>query len=138
MALIHCGMVLLAASSGLVATHVPTRQLVRSHPAPAYTAGQMEAYLTAQQVSYIRPGFNITLVGITIPADRRPVVEVTFTDDANQPLDRLGQVTPGAISASFILAWYDAPNRDYINYATAPSQPDAGDSAVQAQPTRRL
>jgi OmcA/MtrC family decaheme c-type cytochrome len=133
MALIHCGIALLAASSALVSPHVPTKQLARSHPAPAYTAGQMEAYLTAQQTSYIRPGFNITLVGITIPADRRPVVEVTFTDDANQPLDRLGQVTPGACSASMILAWYDAPHRDYVSYTTrTQTSPITGNAAVQA------
>ena len=40
---------------------------------------------------------------VSIPADRKPVVEVSFVDDFNQPLDRAGQVTPGAISMSFIL-----------------------------------
>ena len=133
MALIHCGMVLLAASSSLVSARVPSKQLVRSHPAPAYTAAQMESYLTAQQTSYVRPGFNITLVGITIPSDRRPLVEVKFTDDFNQPLDRLGQVTPGVISASMILAWYDAANRDYVSYTTrTQTSPITGQSAVQA------
>lgn len=133
MALIHCGMVLLAASATLVSPHVPTKQLARSHPAPAYTAGQMEAYLTAQQTSYVRPGFNINLIGIQIPADRRPVVEVTFTDDFDQPLDREGKVTPGAISASMVLAWYDAPHRDYVSYTTrVQTSPITNVSATQA------
>jgi len=109
------------------------RRLQSVQPPHVYAATQAERYLTAQQVEYIRPGYNITLVSIQIPADRKPLVEVTFTDDKNQPLDRLGNVTPGACSASFILAWYDAPDRDYISYTTrTQTSPITKVSAVQA------
>jgi OmcA/MtrC family decaheme c-type cytochrome len=61
------------------------------------------------------------------------VVEVKFTDDSNQPLDRLGQVTPGACSASMILGWYDAAHRDYVSYTTrVQTSPITNVSATQA------
>jgi len=125
-----------AAAAGSLPSHPPVssiRQPLRSKPVALYSAHQMEAYLSTEQVEYIRPGFNITLVSFQIPADRRPVAEVRFTDDMNQPLDRLGQVTPGAISASFVLAWYDAANRDYVAYTKRTvSSSITGQSAVQA------
>jgi OmcA/MtrC family decaheme c-type cytochrome len=119
MALIHCGMALLAASSALVSPHVPTKQVVRSHPAPAYTAGQMEAYLSAQDVAYIRPGFKIKNFTLSnVGPGKKPLVEVWYVDDMDQPLDYLGKATPGPLSISFILAWYDGPARQYTSYTT--------------------
>jgi len=94
------------------------RSTVGSAPTVLYAAHQVEAYLSTEQAMYVRPGFKITLVKFEIPADRRPIAEVKFTDDADQPLDRLGKVTPGVISASFILGWYDAAHRDYVSYTT--------------------
>ena len=136
--LVHSlGVALLSvAAVGSVPSHPPIsqiRQPLRSKPVALYSAHQMEAYLSAEDVAYIRPGFNITLVSFQIPADRRPVAEVKFTDDLNQPLDRLGQVTPGALSASFILSWYDAENRDYVAYSKRNvTSSITGQSAVQA------
>ncbi len=124
------------AAVGSVPSHPPgtsIRQPLRSKPVALYSAHQMEAYLSAEDVAYIRPGYNITLVSFQIPADRRPVAEVKFTDDLNQPLDRLGQATPGAVSASFILSWYDAANRDYVAYTKrTQTSPITGQAAVQA------
>jgi OmcA/MtrC family decaheme c-type cytochrome len=137
MSFMHLGMIALSAAAAAVPSHGPTR-VVRppaqpsDHPA-VYSSHQMEAYLTPQQIEYVRPGFNITVVSVTVPADRRPVVELTFTDDLGQPLDRAGILTPGAISASFVLAWYDAANRDYVAYTTRPqTSPITGVTAVQA------
>lgn len=135
MAFIQCGLALLASGSVLVASHsgAPVRKLERGSPPAMYAAHQLEAYLTPQQVEYIRPGLKLTVVGISIPEDRRPVVEVTFVDDFDQPLDRLGKVTPGAISISFVLAYYDAAKRDYVAYTTrTQTSPITGQSAVQA------
>ena len=67
-----------------------------SDPQAMYQKGSKEFYMTADDLGYIRPGFHITVNSITIPADRRPVVDFSFTDDFDQPLDRLGKVTPGA------------------------------------------
>jgi len=86
--------------------------------APVYTADQIEAYLSEDAIAYIRPGLKMKVNSITIGTDRKPVVEVTFTDDFDQPIDRLGKTTPGPISASFILAWWDPVARHYTSYTT--------------------
>ncbi len=102
-------------------------------PQQFYSKNQAEHYLTKEQLQYIRPGLHITVDSITIPADRKPVVEVSFVDDFDQPLDRAGQVTPGAISMSFILDWYNAELRDYVAYTVrTQTSPITGVSAVQA------
>ena len=123
MAILQSGLVMLAAvSTAVMPSHRPlgpTPNLERSKAA-VYSSHQEEFYLSAQQLEYVRPGLNINVVGVTIPEDRRPVVELTFTDDSGKPLDRLGVDTPGALSISFILAWYDAQNIQYTAYTTRP------------------
>ena len=104
---------------------------------PAYRTDQVEAYLSDDVIAYIRPGFKIKINSITIPADRRPVVDVSFTDDSDQPIDRLGKTTPGPVSASFILAWWDPAERHYTSYATRTAtavagSPNAGAKVTQA------
>lgn len=107
-------------------------------PSPSdYLTTQVEYYLTDEGIGFIRPGLKIAVQSITIGSDRKPVVELTFKDDYNQPLDRLGQVTPGAISASMILAWYNPETRLYTSYTTRVQNSVAGNpnhpaSAVQA------
>lgn len=123
MALIHCGIVLVAASAALAPSHpsegVEGARRVLHRIAPVtYTTAQTEHYLTADQIAYIRPGLTITVGSVQIGADLKPVVDVTFTDDAGQPLDRAGVLTPGALSISFILAWYDPAGRYYTSYYT--------------------
>jgi len=104
---------------------------------PAFRADQIEAYLTDDVIAYIRPGLKIRVNSITIPADRRPVVDVSFTDDFDQPIDRLGKTTPGVIGASFILAWWNPLERHYTSYITrtatgAANSPNPGAKAIQA------
>src|ERR1043166_1026103 len=110
-------------------------------PAPAqssrYTPSQIEAYLSDDGIAYIRPGFHIKVNSLTIGSDRKAVVDLSFTDDLNQPLDRLGQTTPGALSLSFTMAWYNPATRQYTSYITrtataaAPSK-QIGTTATQA------
>ncbi len=134
MAMLQCGLALLASGAVLVGSQsTPSRHLAPSSPAPNYSAQHLEAYLSPQQVEYIRPGLKITLNSITIPEDRRPVVDVSFVDDMDQPLDRAGKVTPGAISMSFVLAYYNPEARDYVAYTTrTQTSPITGQSAVQS------
>src|SRR5574342_1253579 len=102
-------------------------------PEQIYPASALEHYLTQEVFDYVRPGFNIRVNSVTIPADLRPVVDLNFYDDLNQPLDRLGQVTPGSLSISFILAWWDPVARHYTAYTTrSQTSPITGVSAVQA------
>lgn len=98
-----------------------------------YSSHQKEHYLTSEEKQWIRPGFNLTLESFEIPADGRPVAVVRFVDDGDQPLDRLGVLTPGAISASFVFAWYDGETGRYTAYTTrTQTSPITGVSAVQA------
>jgi OmcA/MtrC family decaheme c-type cytochrome len=124
MALVQCGIVLVAATSVLVPSHPPASPLMRSlpaaHPAVTYTAQQTESYLTAQQIAYIRPGLKVEIQNVTIGADNRPVVQLRFVDDLGQPLDRAGVLTPGTLSISFLIAWYDPVHIDFVNYITRP------------------
>jgi len=118
----------------------PSRRRAVGPPAkvaPAYQADQIEAYLSDDVIAYIRPGLKIKVNSITIGTDRKPVVDVSFTDDFDQPIDRLGKTTPGPINASFILAWWNPVARQYTSYnirnVTAPANsPRPGARAVQA------
>jgi OmcA/MtrC family decaheme c-type cytochrome len=111
-------------------------------PSPAaekwvFESNQLEFYLSDDGIAYIRPGVRITVNSITVGADRRPVVELTLRDDMNQPLDRLGQRTPGVISASMVLAQWNPTTREYFSFTTRvqttpASSPRPGVSAVQA------
>ena len=102
-----------------------------------YGPERVEHYLSTDDFVYVRPGFHIQINGITIPSDNRPLIDLTFTDDTGQPLDRNGVLTPGALSISPVLSWYDPKTRDYISYITriqtaaAPSK-TPGVTAVQA------
>jgi OmcA/MtrC family decaheme c-type cytochrome len=105
--------------------------------AVSYSKSSKEFYMTSDEIGYIRPGFQITVNSITIPEDRRPVVDYSFTDDLNQPLDRKGEVTPGSLSINQVLAWWDAGTRHYTAYTTrqqtsAPTAPHPGVTATQA------
>jgi OmcA/MtrC family decaheme c-type cytochrome len=102
-----------------------------------YKPNQIEAYLSENDIAYIRPGLKLKVNSITIGTDRKPVVDVTFTDDFDQPIDRLGKSTPGPISMSFVLAWWDPAARHYTSYVTrtataAANSPNPGAKAIQA------
>src|SRR5262245_24802668 len=104
----------------------------------SYSKSSKEFYMTTDEIGYIRPGFHITVNSITIPDDdRRPVVDYSFTDDLNQPLDRLGGVTPGSLSVNQVLAWWDPVTRYYTSYTTrvqtsSPNAPHPNVKATQA------
>ena len=130
---------LVLATAGAAITPMMTRApgagraVPDADPHQLYTKAQAEYYLSAEEMQWIRPGLNITVESIEIPADRRPVVELSFADDLGQPLDRAGVLTPGSISMSFILSWYDVEHRDYVTYTTrVQTSPITGDSADQA------
>jgi OmcA/MtrC family decaheme c-type cytochrome len=115
------------------------RTVTPANPAPAvhYSSNQVEAYATANDISFIRPGLKVKVNSVTIGSDRKPIVDLSITDDLDQPLDRLGKTTPGAISLSYILAVYDPAVRQYNAYTTRvqttpATSPHPGVSATQA------
>ena len=102
-----------------------------------YGTNQVEAYLSANDIAFVRPGLKIKVNSVTIGSDRKPIIDVSVTDDLDQPLDRLGKTTPGAVSISFILAAYNPATRQYTSYTTRTvttpaSSPRPGVTAVQA------
>jgi OmcA/MtrC family decaheme c-type cytochrome len=140
MQLIQRGFLLLA-TAGVIAlpSSVPVSSggdpgPVKRDSAPAartYGALEKEAYLASDTISYIRPGCNITIVGITgVTPGGKPTVEFKLTDDLGQPLDRNGALTPGVISPRFIVASWDAATRRYTNLlvtsAGVPTRDTAG------------
>ncbi len=64
-------------------------------------------------------GLNLTIQGVTIPTDLRPVVSVTITDAAKRPLDRTGVYSVGTVSASFVLAYLPSATAQYVPYKTS-------------------
>ena len=106
-------------------------------PKTLYTPQQKEFWLSADEFGYIRPGLNITVNSIVIDANLHPVVDITYTDDLGQPLDRKGQITAGPLSINMILAWWDSGVRQYTSYTTrqrvgADGTPFAGVAVTQA------
>ena len=86
---------------------------------PQFQQNQLEYYMSEDGIAYIRPGAKITIVSFTnFAAGQKPVVEYKLTDNFDQPLDRLGKVTPGPFSPSFILAKWDPAKREYVTITT--------------------
>jgi OmcA/MtrC family decaheme c-type cytochrome len=95
-------------------------------PQTIYPATSKEAYLTQDQFDFARPGYHIKVNSVTIGADRKPVVDVSLTDDLGAPIDRNGVQTPGTASTSFVLSWYNPTTRDYTSYFTRTATGSAG------------
>jgi OmcA/MtrC family decaheme c-type cytochrome len=108
-----------------------------SDPKTIYAPQQKEYWLSADEFGYIRPGLKITVNSITINDGLHPVVDINYTDDMGQPLDRKGQITAGPLSINMILAWWDAGERQYTSYTTrqrtsASTSPNPGVTVTQA------
>src|SRR6266511_589046 len=119
------------------ATGGRTRAVAPGNPVQRFTPQQIEAYLSDDTIAYIRPGLKIKVNSVTIGTDRKPVVDYNLTDSLDQPLDRLGKVTPGPISVRFILSYYNPATRQYTAYTTRTvttpaNSPHPGVTATQA------
>jgi len=102
-------------------------------PKIIYPATSKESYLTQDQFDFARPGYHIKINDVMIGADRKPVADVTLTDDLGAPLDRRGVQTPGVCTVSYVLSWYNPATRDYTSYRTrTQTSPITGKSAIQA------
>jgi OmcA/MtrC family decaheme c-type cytochrome len=92
--------------------------LLVSSDATQYSALDKAFYLSAEDGIWIRPGLNIEIQNVSIGSDRKPVVTIRLTDDGGQPLDRSGNLTPGAVSLSWLIAYLPADGDQYVNYNT--------------------
>lgn len=89
-----------------------------------YTPQDKEFYLDQDYVAFIRPGLKVAIGAVTNMAPgQKPSVEVTLTDDLNQPLDRLGGKTPGVVSLRFIPAVWDPATGYYDDLITSNGMP---------------
>lgn len=137
---LRSGFVTVLAAGALVVlptTNPRSTRVVTRHgppdPKALYSRTEKEFWLSADEFGYVRPGFKITVNSITINSDLHPVVDVSFTDDLDQPLDRAGKITPGALSVNFVLAWWDVGERQYTAYTTRiQTSPITHVSATQA------
>jgi OmcA/MtrC family decaheme c-type cytochrome len=91
-------------------------------------------YLSAEEGVWIRPGLNLEIKSVYIPANLQPVVIFRITDGKGQPLDREGKVTPGPVTTSFIMAYIPQNAPQYVAYTTRVQGPSpiTGQSALQA------
>jgi OmcA/MtrC family decaheme c-type cytochrome len=125
MSLLPRGLALVVFSTGalLVPSSRPIPVSTAGRDAPPvsregkYTPLNKEFYLAADQVGYVRPGLKIGILSVTnVAPGKKPVVEIAITDGLDQPLDRLGKVTPGPATPSFVLARWDPDSRTYFAY----------------------
>ena len=112
------GILALTGGRSAPTTVAPRGSIGTLSPQAIYSRESKEHYLTAEQADFTRPGYHIKINSVTIGADRKPVIDVSLTDDLGAPLDRNGVQTPGACTASFVLSWYEPTTRNYTNYAT--------------------
>jgi OmcA/MtrC family decaheme c-type cytochrome len=76
------------------------------------------AYLTDEQVAFIRPGLVLTVQDVNVATDGTVAVTYQITDPKGLPLDRDGVFTPGPVSTSFILAHIPKDETQYVAYTT--------------------
>jgi len=87
--------------------------------APVFQPNQIEAYLGDDGLAYIRPGVKLIILSVTnVEPGKKPEVEIRLTDQFDQPLDRLGKVTPGPIAPAFVLGQWNADSRYYHSLTT--------------------
>ena len=98
-----------------------------------YTKHQLGYYLDLNQVSFVRPGLKFTIQNVIIGDDNKMRVTYLITDNNGLPLDRLGVVTPGSVSTSFVGAYIPQGQSQYVAYTTrTQTSPITDVSAVQA------
>ncbi len=131
-----------AVASSVTVNSVRRQLVTRTEEAPRipttadFVATDVEYYLGDDGIAYIRPGLQIKINSITIGTDRKPVVDLSITDNFGNPLDRSGKITPGAISISFVLSRWDPATREYVpitrRQVTSPANsPTPGVTATQ-------
>jgi OmcA/MtrC family decaheme c-type cytochrome len=98
-----------------------------------YTPLDKRFYLSSEEAIWVRPGLNLEIQKVTIPANLKPVITYKITDDKDQPLDQDGVFTPGTITPRFILAYLPADDDQYVNYVVRNvTSPITGETATQA------
>lgn len=69
-----------------------------------YTAKDKEFYLTPEQLLFIRPGLEVEIHDVILPADMQMEITYSIKDPAGLALTHDGISTPGAVDMRFTLA----------------------------------
>jgi OmcA/MtrC family decaheme c-type cytochrome len=83
-----------------------------------FTVHDKAYYADAATVTFVRPGFNISIVSAKIATDGTISVQYKLSDPKGLPLDRNGIETPGTISVSFVAAFIPKGQTQYVAYNT--------------------
>jgi len=91
------------------------------------------AFLSEAEISFIRPGLVLSILGATIDPDGTVRYQFRITDPRGVPLDREGIVTPGPVSVSSVLSYIPRGEGMYTSYTVrTQTSPINGSRAVQA------
>ena len=83
---------------------------------PEYQPTEKAYYLSAAQVSFVRPGLKVVIQKVDLSQTPNVIVTFQLTDAQSQPLDRLGIQSPGVVALQFILARIKPGDTQYSNY----------------------
>ena len=108
----------LAGTRGRVVTAPSTPAPATTPTAKFFAPTEKEAFLSDDVLAYIRPGLQLKVNSVTVGTDGKVTADLSLTDAFDQPIDRLGKTTPGAVALSYILAWYNPATRQYTSYTT--------------------
>jgi OmcA/MtrC family decaheme c-type cytochrome len=107
--------------------------LLASADGPVFSGHDKAAYLSPDQVNFVRPGLVIKITKVEIAADGTVKTSYSLTDPRGDALDREGIYSPGTISVSMIAARIPRGEPQYTAYTTrVQTSPITGASAIQA------
>ncbi len=98
---------------------------------PAFRPTEKAFYADQALVNFVRPGLAFKITKAEIAADGTVTAWVSMTDPKGMGLDREGIVTPGVISASFLIGYIPGNNVPYVSYITR-SRTGAAGTVTQA------
>jgi len=81
-----------------------------------YTEQDKEFYLTADEIFFIRPGLELMVLDIVIPADLQPLVTFSMKDPGGLPLDINGVYTPGPVDMRYYLTYIPQGEEEKVRY----------------------
>ena len=78
-------------------------------------------------------GIVVKIQSAAIAKDGTITARATIVDSVGNPLDRLGEATPGTVSLSFIAAYIPAGQSQYLAYTTSVANPTISNNPPQTQ-----
>jgi len=98
---------------------------------PAFRPTEKAFYADQALVNFVRPGLTFKITKAEIAADGTVTAWIKMTDPKGMGLDREGIVTPGVISASFLIGYIPSYDVPYVSYITR-SRTGAAGTVTQA------